>query len=142
MTDLYLIAHKVRNEPAFDVATRMECPHCRGATEIETGQISAVECIECDSLGYWWIIPTSGHRAYPFFHCDLPALLEHDPTVGWEIRYGNLFPDAEYVRIGELPLIPDHYPHALAPDTPKRNLIDLLNLRPKSAPTAPFPRRI
>ena len=40
MSELYLIAHKVRGEPAFDIAVKM---------------------------GDWWIIPTSGHRAYPFW---------------------------------------------------------------------------
>lgn len=49
MIDLFLIAHKVRGEPAFDIAMR------------------------CDDMGTpndpgpWWIIPTSGHRAYPFW---------------------------------------------------------------------------
>jgi len=41
---LYLIAHKVRGEAAFDVAVKMEMAD-----------------------GDWWIIPTSGHRAYPFW---------------------------------------------------------------------------
>src|SRR6266699_1935829 len=38
----YLILHKVRGEPAFDIAVKME--------------------VEGEA---WWIIPTSGHRAYP-----------------------------------------------------------------------------
>lgn len=42
--ELFLIAHKVRGEVAFDVAI-----------EIEIGQETG------------WIIPTSGHRAYPFW---------------------------------------------------------------------------
>lgn len=49
---LYLIAHKVRGELAFDIAEQMEV-----GTEI------------------WWIIPTSGHRAYPFWDCHLESLL-------------------------------------------------------------------
>lgn len=124
MTDLYLIAHKVRNEPAFDVATRMECPICGGAgTDTIVDSDVEIQCHECDSLGYWWIIPTSGHRAYPYQEWKL-----------WDICN---------IAIAELPVDwPDHYPHALAPNAPKRNLIDLLNLRPKSAPTTPFPRRI
>jgi hypothetical protein len=131
MTDLYLIAHRVRGEPAFDVATRMECPEC-----------AAQGCNECDDSGFWWIIPTSGHRAYPFFSCDLPAMMENHPDVGWEIRYGNLFPGAEYVRIGLLPDVPDHY---MTREAPSRSLADLLgitNRKPKSASTTPFPRRI
>jgi hypothetical protein len=55
MTD-YLIIHKVRGQPAFDIACR------------------------CDDMGTpsdpgpWWIIPTSGHRAYPFKHWALEDL--------------------------------------------------------------------
>jgi hypothetical protein len=59
---LFLVAHKVRGEPAFDVGIRSECPECRGAT-----------CHECGD-GYWWIIPTSGHRAYPYWHMGLEPL--------------------------------------------------------------------
>lgn len=40
MSTPYLILHKVRGEPAFDIAEKLD---------EET-----------------WIIPTSGHRAYPF----------------------------------------------------------------------------
>lgn len=39
---LYLIAHKVRGEPAFDIAHKLQIGDEEG-----------------------WIIPTSGHRAYP-----------------------------------------------------------------------------
>jgi hypothetical protein len=56
MSELYLICHKVRGEPAFDIAERMICPEC-----------DLTGCSECDHLGYWWIIPTSGHRAYPWW---------------------------------------------------------------------------
>jgi hypothetical protein len=55
MSAYYLIAHKVRGEPALDVAEQMECALCN-----QEG------CDECDDCGYWWIIPTSGHRAYPY----------------------------------------------------------------------------
>lgn len=51
MTDLYLIAHKVRGEPAFDIAA-----------QVQIGE----------ELG--WIIPTSGHRAYPYGWQPLSAL--------------------------------------------------------------------
>lgn len=37
----HLILHKVRGEPAFDIAEQLE--------------------------NGWWIIPTSGHRAYPYW---------------------------------------------------------------------------
>jgi hypothetical protein len=48
MTD-YLILHKVRGAPAFDVAERCDDM----GTESDPGP--------------WWIIPTSGHRAYPYW---------------------------------------------------------------------------
>ena len=54
MTELFLIAHKVRGEPAFDIAERMP--------ELDEG----------DELG--WIIPTSGHRAHPYWSQHLNQL--------------------------------------------------------------------
>jgi hypothetical protein len=47
MSDLYLIAHKVRGEAAFDIAQRLP--------ELDKDGEEA------------WIIPTSGHRAYPYW---------------------------------------------------------------------------
>ena len=65
---LYLIAHKVRGERAFDVAERMEVGD-----------------------EHWWIIPTSGHRAYPYWHYKLEDLFA-------------------YQNVGEPPIeLPDHY---------------------------------
>ena len=49
MTTPYLIAHLVRGEPAFDIAIR------------------------CDDMGTeddpspWWIMPSTGHRCYPYW---------------------------------------------------------------------------
>lgn len=57
LDDLYLIAHSVRGEPAFDIALRCED---MGTPNDE---------------GPWWIIPTSGHRAYPIWQCELKQLL-------------------------------------------------------------------
>lgn len=51
MTDLYLIAHRVRGEPAFDIACMLE--------HLDDGG---------DPI---WIIPTSGHRAYPWWYIEL-----------------------------------------------------------------------
>jgi len=48
MSEPYLIAHKVRGESAFDIAEQLQVG---GET--------------------WWIIPTSGHRAYPYWTCLL-----------------------------------------------------------------------
>lgn len=78
----FLIAHKVRGEPAFDIAIQMEVD------------------------GYdepWWIIPTSGHRAYPYWHHELEKLM-YIPQVVWEteITYAAI--------IKRLPQDwPDHY---------------------------------
>lgn len=80
MSELYLVAHKVRGEAAFDVATKMECPHCHGLGLDSEDQY----CFDCEEKGYWWIIPTSGHRAWPYWSdplqwyldelCDVPAM--------------------------------------------------------------------
>ena len=76
MSELYLIAHKVRGEPAFDIAVKMEMAD-----------------------GCWWIIPTSGHRAFPYWH--------------ERIKF----------QIAEMPAdLPDHYPVAKKAPT---NLDDL-----------------
>lgn len=48
---LYLIAHSVRGQPAFDIAIQMPMD---------------------DEV--WWIIPTSGHRAYPYWFEGLSVL--------------------------------------------------------------------
>lgn len=55
MNDSYLILHKVRGEPQFDVAEQMSVD----------GNI-------------WWIIPTSGHRAHPMFTWKLTSLVERE----------------------------------------------------------------
>lgn len=56
MAELFLIAHKVRGEPAFDIADRAD----------DMGTAS--------DPGPWWIIPTSGHRAYPYWYQHLNQL--------------------------------------------------------------------
>ena len=82
MTELFLIAHKVRGEPAFDIAERMP--------ELDEG----------DELA--WIIPTSGHRAHPFWHIEMSALMVE-----------SLYP---VLPAPEMPIdIPDHYPTAAEP---------------------------
>ncbi len=80
---LYLIAHKVRGEPAFDVAQHMTCPKCNATDD---------HCTACDGVGHWWIIPTSGHRAYPYWHDDLTWYMD------------------EMVQVPEMPpSLRDHY---------------------------------
>jgi hypothetical protein len=81
--ELYLILHRVRGEPAFDIAQKMS-------------DMSRDED--------WWIIPTSGHRAYPYrwwiledladvtdinnegFH-DRPATFDHTVPADWPDHY-------------------------------------------------------
>ncbi len=123
MTEPYLIAHKVRGEPAFDVAIRMECPHCEGAPD--TYDIGG--CYECDGLGYWWIIPTSGHRAYPWWSAEL--------RIGDYITIESIFVDP-------MPdSLPDHYPTKSSPRT-TLDLASALGLVKKPAPMAPIKRRL
>lgn len=130
MTDLYLIAHKVRGEPAFDVAQRIDCPEC-----------NAMGCNECDELGYWWVVPTSGHRAYPYWHTELIGTLQSAFDEQYIIKGqpGLVYDGDAHIR--EMPDgLQDHYA-CNDRTTTHRPLFDLLNLRP-SPPTKPFPRRI
>ena len=87
MSELYLIAHKVRGAPAFDIAERMP--------ELDEG----------DELG--WIIPTSGHRAHPYWsqHLDqLGAVKDDVPDLPLDMV------------VPPMPSPwPDHYPTAAEP---------------------------
>lgn len=80
MKNLYLVAHKVRGEPAFDIAERMVCPLC------DSGG-----CVECDDEGFWWIIPTSGHRAYPYAYkeCEWDELSVGSPPEDLPDHYAT-----------------------------------------------------
>ena len=106
MTDPYLIAHKVRGEPAFDVAIQMVCPLCPNESH---------GCHECDGLGYWWIVPTSGHRAYPWLFNKLSDFENPD---GYSANDWSEMPEPW----------PDYYPDAT---TPKVDLIQALGLKPR-----------
>ena len=88
--ELYLIAHKVRGQPAFDIAT-----------QIQIG----------DELG--WIIPTSGHRARPYWRMELEQALDQfiipSPPPDWPDHYAiNAAPREEPLaaRLGILPAAP------------------------------------
>lgn len=82
MSDLYLIAHKVRGEPAFDVA-------------INIGD---------ETSGDLWIIPTSGHRAYPFHYYKISDLAD---VSDYPHKYPQVFLDD--VNPLFLEAIQDHY---------------------------------
>lgn len=117
--DLYLIAHKVRGEPAFDVATTMICPECSDGDDCEG-------CAECDGTGLWWIIPTSGHRAYPYYDVSLNEI---DGTFMTDI-VKQMMPEG----------LPDHY---TTQAEPQRSLADALGLTArKPAPPTRIHRRL
>lgn len=74
MSEPYLILHKVRGEPAFDIAIKWAV----GGPEVEE----------------WWIIPTSGHRAYPYWYMSLQEAtklvqlpLSAIPPTDWPDHY-------------------------------------------------------
>lgn len=105
MSELYLIAHKVRGQPAFDIAERM--------SELDEG----------DELG--WIIPTSGHRAHPYWYEALPDLI---PQIWDDVDHPSKFPSAD---------LPDHYPTTAEPrrsPTAGRGLLARLGLLRAQAP--------
>lgn len=116
MTQPHLIAHVVRGEPAFDVAQQIECVVCHNDPHERT------LCEECDGVGFWWIIPTSGHRAYPYWNTPIhkckDGIYLSDEFVS--VSFGVPTPPLSH---------PDHYPTKRAPDAP--SLVDLLNLKPK-----------
>lgn len=74
--NLFLIAHKVRGQVAFDVAEKMQCSVCEGTLIKKIGDGAGQPCDQCENAGYWWIISTFGHRAYPFWHEALDEVLQ------------------------------------------------------------------
>lgn len=122
----YLIAHKVRGEPAFDIAERFSCPHCN-----PIGAPVGSGCPECDGTGVWWIVSTSGHRAYPFNHIEL-SLLGVTTADGLSVSFLlNNMPDPW----------PDHFPTRAAPTAPDASrLLAALGLGRK--PVEPIRRRL
>lgn len=124
MNDLFLIAHKVRGEPAFDVATKTPCFMCQ-IQESVTGDLieprwPQAECTECDAEGFTWTIPTSGHRAYPYWQCKIE-------TFAGLIQLSENW---DYKTLPEMPSgLPDHYTTRAEP---KIDLIKALGLMEKS----------
>lgn len=77
--ELFLILHKVRGEPTFDVATY----------------------IGDDGDGEVWIIPTSGHRCYPLQSWPIPeeVVMEADAVkvpIDWPDHYTASAADEGY----------------------------------------------
>ncbi len=95
MSDIYLILHKVRGEPAFDIAEPLRCPKCQGDPQVYS------RC-DCDA-GRWWIISTSGHRAFPYRKWDLEDLYD-----GSDMDMPK--PLHVFDRVDPPEALPDHYP--------------------------------
>ena len=81
---LYLILHKVRGEPAYDIAT----PVLIGQEE-------------------GWIVPTSGHRCYPYKKWCLEDLSDISDVTA------NGYHDAPWLHDTVPEDWPDHYPDSL-----------------------------
>lgn len=67
MSEPFLIAHVVRGQPAFDVAIKMDCPACTDPLSGTVPDLGEHKCSVCNNERFWWIIPTSGHRARPYW---------------------------------------------------------------------------
>ena len=104
MSDLYLILHKVRGEPAFDIATKLTIGDEEG-----------------------WLIPTSGHRAYPVEWWDLDDLYDgSDMDMKQPIKYLD---DDPAVILGDCP---DHYAVTSAASSVRlTGLLEKLGLKKK-----------
>ncbi len=105
---LFLIAHKVRGAAAFDIALR------------------------CDSMGTpddpgpWWVIPTSGHRAFPYW----TRAIYMDDRELW------INEDMVATVVFKLPDMPEDWPdHYSCNDRPTAtavsDILDILGLKPK-----------
>lgn len=127
-SESFLIAHKVRGEPAFDVAVRFKCPICEPIRQgLDPAERGSVHCNECDEGQHWWIVPTSGHRAYPYWWIALKEL-----------------PDLELLFLHAAPLDPrhtmpaglrDHYETTAAPGKGKvGDLFSKLGFQRSAAP--------
>lgn len=101
MTEPFLILHKVRGAPAFDIATKHTCTHCLPDNDycecIWHKSDMSEPCGMCGGEGFWWTIPTSGHRAYPYWQLEL-----HDAISCAVGPYPDIPDD-----------LPDHYQHSI-----------------------------
>lgn len=102
MTDLYLIAHKVRGEATFDVAHRLMIGDEEG-----------------------WVLTTCGYRAHPWWSVplvDIDDTFEFDPASP-HFTPGPMPPDA-------LDCFHCNRPHEAPPATSGRDLLKALGLLP------------
>lgn len=94
MNEPFLILHKVRGEPAFDIAIKL----CDGPAPCQPNCGRYPGCKEEP----WWIIPTSGHRAYPYWHTSVC-------TDGLQLWFSNET-DLCHWNLPPMPEgLPDHY---------------------------------
>lgn len=119
MTEPYLIAHLVRGQSAFDVAEQMPCPEC-----------VSIGCPECNDLGYWWIVGTSGHRAYPYGQWLIKSYL------------GSMLMQQIIDGAPDPASWPDHYPTRSAPKSSGSSLLAALSLHLPPQRSAPIKRRV
>ncbi len=93
MPDLFLILHKVRGEPAFDVAYPFRFGDEEG-----------------------WLIPTSGHRAHPAWSVPLKEL-------SWNWRGNDGWSPTDdgftYDDIADIPPLPEDLPDHYAASEPR-----------------------
>jgi hypothetical protein len=135
--DPYLIAHLVRGTPAFDIAHRLPCPECQSYESV-TGEYCESrkpqsECDECERLGYWWIVGTSGHRAYPWWDVQLIDL-----SYMWDDDHHSIMKD-----VSTMPSPwPDHYPTRSTPKSSGSSLLAALSLHLSTQRSAPIKRRV
>lgn len=111
MSEPYLICHVVRGQPAFDIAIQLE----GAGTPSDPGP--------------WWIVPTSGHRARPYWQVPLSKLVMKSESQG-------TFDSDPYIEI--MPTLPteglaswpDHYSGTTVTVRvgPKAKVIDLDDL--------------
>lgn len=124
MTDLFLIAHVVRSTPTFDIAAQLPCPECH-----------SLGCPECDEEGFWWVVPTSGHRAYPYWSQSL-----WDLSYMWDEDHHSVLKDIPPAPPGW----PDHYLIRASPTSPKTSLADLMAkaMATSTSTASPIRRRV
>jgi len=80
--------------------------------------------------GPWWIVPTSGHRAYPWRWWPLDHLryVSQAEIQEWD----NVVQPMDEILNGIPDEVPDHYPTTFAPDPSARiNLRALGLVKPK-----------
>lgn len=89
----YLILHKVRGEPAFDIAQKQ----CEGSEPCQPNCGLFPECKNEET----WIIPTSGHRCYPYWKIPLGEIVQNDVFYNQAVPEG--WPDHYETQTGGAP---------------------------------------